>query len=457
MNANEKNNIKRCLTCPIGHRIIEDFFNLYPILTKKLSKKHLSTDETENKDHYIESISSTLMLSKPYEDNENLISTLALSKKLLSKEVTQKQYKNLDNLCCFYALNNILYPLKLLLQESDPENKTTKKDSNAYYYQIPAELPKKAIDILLIMEEVLEENNQSLESELTSDEEQWSKIFREEAQLDQIKELYHKLHNILQSYCTIPDGGLKYKFCGTMYSVSNKLGYKCRDCYFEDFQKYISAIQSYHNISDDLECLTPDYVKIAQRYLVEAPKKFGAVVSKVMDYQGLTSQKVAKLWNDPKKRASTINGYKENDTHELSDTELNVFLKILLVSEDMLTTGTGKVFGNWNHFIDIPTGSDDLKILQEHYKTKSVSILKNSINNDILHYICNTDDFASMVTANSDSFYEENVCLYSYEVDSEIYYDYQAMYDDLLHSEEFDVLLSVLKKLQSKEEKTNHD
>lgn len=206
-----------------------------------------------------------------------------------------------------------------------------------------------------------------------------------------------------------------------------------------------------HSVEDNLIDFSPNYKQIVQQYLINSPKQFGAVLSRIMDIQGLTSQKIVKMWSD-KEYASKVDRLKKDRNHQLSDLELSSLLKILLVSEDVLKTGSGKIFGNWNDILKTPKESEDWEILQNAYNTTKAKSIKQEINKDICNIINHYDDVYSMVKDNPSFFYEDDICVYLCENNDESYYDYQAMCEDLLHPEEFDTLLSILEQQQALQE-----
>lgn len=440
MDAKKMINMKRCLNCPVGHRVIGDFFDLYPLFVKQQKENHRATaDEMNDIDDYISSISTTLMLPVPKSNNLDVIISLADSPKKLTKSIEKASLSNRDNECCLYALNSILYPIKVIL--------ATEKENNYIGDQIKEELSKIAIDVMLMMNEVLEDNNIFVDVELTAEEKMWTKVYRDSLSVGQAKKVFLKLRSILTKYCLAPKDHIRYTYCAPMYSdKATEIEYDgkmYRDCQSEGFIDYINSIKAHYSIDNDWNDLTSDSVRIIQQYLVDSPKRFGALLSRVMNYQGLTSQKIVKLW-DSKNSASAVDRLKKDVKHELSESELSSLLRILLVSAEVLKTGNGKIYGNWNDVLETPRDSEDWEKLQKAYNTDKVTELNQGINEDISKFIHNYNDVASMVHDNSDFFTEDSYNVYSNEQD----YDYQAMYDDMLEPHSYHVLLSVLKKIQ---------
>ena len=163
-----------------------------------------------------------------------------------------------------------------------------------------------------------------------------------------------------------------------------------------------------------------------------------------MDYQGLTSQKIVKIWN-VKKNASAVDRLKKDVKHELTETELSLLLRILLVSKNVLKNGNGKIYGNWNDILETPRDSEDWTMLQKAYNSDKFTELTQEVNNDISKFISQYKDVESMAKENTNFFTENS---YSVYFDEDQGYDYQAMYDDMLEPNSYQILLSVLKKLQ---------
>lgn len=291
MEANNKEKIKRCLTCPVGHRVIGDFFSLYPVWVGQQKERHKATDDENDYIHSLaSSISSTLLLHSTPSNNLDFIISFAESSKKFDKNIKKSNLANIDNSCCLYALNNILYPIKVILEEQTDFIGDSIRD----------ELSKKGIDIILIMNEVLEDNALFTDFDLTTEEKRWTKEYRGSLSLEQAKEIYKKLRAILSKYCLTSDKNIKYKYCNPIYSdKTTEIEYKgqvYRSCQSEDFEKYINSIKSYYSIDSDWKGLTDNNVRIIQQYLIDSPKRFGALLTRVMDYQGLTSQKIVKIW-----------------------------------------------------------------------------------------------------------------------------------------------------------------
>lgn len=439
MEANNKEKIKRCLTCPVGHRVIGDFFSLYPVWVGQQKERHKATDDENDYIHSLaSSISSTLLLHSTPSNNLDFIISFAESYKKFDKNIKKSNLAHIDNSCCLYALNNILYPIKVILEEQTDYNGESIRD----------ELSKKAIDIILIMNEVLEDNALFTDFDLTTEEKRWTKEYRGSLSLEQAKEIYKKLRAILSKYCLTPEKNIKYKYCNPIYSnKTTEIEYKgqvYRSCQSEDFEKYINSIKSYYSIDSDWKGLTDNNVRIIQQYLIDSPKRFGALLTRVMDYQGLTSQKIVKIWN-VKKNASAVDRLKKDVKHELTETELSLLLRILLVSKNVLKNGNGKIYGNWNDILETPRDSEDWTMLQKAYNSDKFTELTQEVNNDISKFISQYKDVESMAKENTNFFTENS---YSVYFDEDQGYDYQAMYDDMLEPNSYQILLSVLKKLQ---------
>jgi hypothetical protein len=59
------------------------------------------------------------------------------------------------------------------------------------------------------------------------------------------------------------------------------------------------------------------------------------------------------------------------------------------------------------------------------------------------------NDLNKMISENPEFFCEEDFCVFTHEKDGEEYFDYELMYENLIHPEDFDTLLSVLEELQA--------
>lgn len=132
-----------------------------------------------------------------------------------------------------------------------------------------------------------------------------------------------------------------------------------------------------------------------------------------------------------------------------------------MVSENVFTCGIGKSYGTWkiainenkneqfkNHLLT----DEDINTQNKAKQIKTPYIVREKIFNKIKEFIEQTDDnFNKMISENPEFFCEEDICLFTYEKDGKEYYDYELMYKNLLHPEDFDTLLSVLEELQAQE------
>ena len=104
-------------------------------------------------------------------------------------------------------------------------------------------------------------------------------------------------------------------------------------------------------------------------------------------------------------------------------------------------------------FKDALLTSDDMKEIE---KTKISSHKRPSFKTkeriyDRIRTFINPseNDLNKMISENPEFFCEEDFCVFTHEKDGEEYFDYELMYENLIHPEDFDTLLSVLEELQA--------
>lgn len=240
--------------------------------------------------------------------------------------------------------------------------------------------------------------------------------------------------------------------------------------------------------------LCVDSRTIMENYMQNAPKKFGDSLRRVMEMQRMSDTDVAKLI-DVKMRSGDIKALKDTEKPTLPEENITKICRALLVSEDVLYKGVGKIYGNWMNLLDdegkrivkekagemdirikVMNKSDDKgkriaeekaeemnvpikvmnksddegkKIVEKKAGEKDIQIklmnkteIKNFIRSKIKNFIeMNDEDFQGLIEEHPDLFQETECCLYE---DDECF-------DSLLNQAEAYALLEVLEKLERSE------
>lgn len=479
-----KNNSFNCISCPIAHTFLSEYIS---ILRTKEAKKN-SSEEIKNSKNKVRSSIEKLsnLFSISFDEMRNLLSDNRYQEEL-EIAITSN---NFIKIFCLNRITSIIPMVDKLLSHSQ------KPASDL------SSLNKESIKLLIEIENFLNENDIEMYNEpLTSEEKDWSDTFLKSIGLiknsttnryyskedlteeneENAETAFYKFYDLIDRYadCNINNSQhiLRYKHCDESYknnallkNVSIKQFNNCQ----EDLlvKKEISKQEIVRNkINNILNYETTILSKIMCNYLKRAKKKPKYIIDSLMNLQRITDTDIAILLFENSEEKTNVRKWhkRNNSTEELpkqAKLHLKELAKIFLVSEDVLSCGTGKIYGNWKIALDenknsnsnfqnqLLTSEDikELKKIEIPQHRRPASKTRKQIYVRIRNFINQTDDnFKIMISENPEFFYEEDICLFTYEEDGEEYYDYDLMYENLLHPEDFDTLLSVLEELQSKE------
>lgn len=335
---------------------------------------------------------------------------------------------------------------------------------------------KDDIKLFVKLEKFLKRNNIVPKNPLTKDEKSWSDdfmnlIYENE---DVAEDTYYKFSDLIDDYVTPPSNISKYDCCDKIYKNNSLLSDKsideftnCIDRLNEPFKEELQKQTRINKINEILNHESNILKSIMCRYLEKAEKNQKKILDFLMKKQGITDTNIAIiLYKDPNKKTEIENWHKikDNSTELPPKAKLHLqeLLNILLVSEDVLRCGTGKIYGNWKNainenknekFQDALLTSDDMKEIEKTkispHRRPSLKT-KERIYDRIRTFINPSEnDLNKMISENPEFFCEEDFCVFTYEKDGEEYFDYELMCENLLHPEDFDTLLSVLEELQA--------
>lgn len=335
---------------------------------------------------------------------------------------------------------------------------------------------KDDIKLFVKLEKFLKRNNIVPQNPLTKDEKSWSDdfmnlIYENE---DVAEDTYYKFSDLIDDYVTPPSNISKYDCCDKIYKNNSLLSDKsideftnCIDRLNEPFKEELQKQTRMNKINEILNHESNILKSIMCRYLEKAEKNQKKILDFLMKKQGITDTNIAIiLYKDPNKKTEIENWHKikDNSTELPPKAKLHLqeLLNILLVSEDVLRCGTGKIYGNWKNainenknekFKDALLTSDDMKEIEKTkispHRRPSLKT-KERIYDRIRTFINPSEnDLNKMISENPEFFCEEDFCVFTYEKDGEEYFDYELMCENLLHPEDFDTLLSVLEELQA--------
>lgn len=466
--------IKKCIACPVAHKFLSEYYKFYRF------DKERSTHKSKNKKELDNNIKSSVdKLAKILQIKSNYKLFVEISKdemniNLSQKENTERNLKYNTKVACVKNLNLIISSLRVLFYD----NKNPIKALSLF--------KKDDIILLEFIEEFLTKNNFEIDDKLTDDEKNWTKkylitlgINNNDEILDieseKAKKTYQKFAHILNVYCEKAIEKVSYSYCNYIYKNSvalNNVDIKqLGDCGRLYFSSVVNSLPKYgtNGIKRIIDNSTSTKRYIICKYLEKAKKYPKHIIDSLMKKQRITDTDIAiLLFNNADKKADIESWHKtEHKDRELpkqAKLHIKELAKIFLVSEDVLSCGTGKIYGNWKialdesrnkQFQDELLTADDIKELEKieipQHRRPSLKV-KEQIYNRIRTFInLNENDFNKMISENPDFFSEEDFCLFTYEKDGKEYYDYDLMYENLLHPEDFDTLLSVLEELQAQE------
>lgn len=457
MNVDDRK-IERCIKCPIANEVINNYFLFY--------SHYLIPDRD---DEYIESsinqISDTLgILGTPEQKLEyiDIIGNPQMTQATVYKEI-HNLTKNKD---CVENIHNIIFPIKAFFQ--DKEQFLVEDFSNNF--------SKQCIKVLYMIQSFLYKYKHELPDDNPKAE--INNMYKEcknaidSKNKKKIREIYREHNNTLRDYCIRFAGQIEFEYCKPSYTQYSNL----KNCQSEMFLDYLKIIKpskiSDNDLYNRINKLKEAYKTKLIEYLFKAPKNAGNILTYVIDYQDLTEQEIANVWNEvndtkkddtKEKTADTIKKLKKAKTNKISDSELEVLAKILLVSKDVLECGNGKIYGSFgtaltplrNDVYEEKQKERYILELQEKYHTKSKTKLRKEVINRIAEMIKSDDEnFYQEMKKHKDIFCEEDFCVFTCEDEDthDICYDFGAMYENLLKPEIFDTLLTVLEELQAQEQ-----
>lgn len=457
----EKNNLEMCISCPIAHIFISEYRKI-----KNYTKEEKKTISKNDKKEYkikieisVKKLSQLLGIKL-----KNMSSIIAYIMKRKSEFEMGTTTNILSKMCCINCITSIIDCFDTISENS--ESLVT----NLRLFD------KDDIKLFVKLEKFLKRNNIVPQNPLTKDEKSWSDdfmnlIYENE---DVAEDTYYKFSDLIDDYVTPPSNISKYDCCDKIYKNNSLLSDKsideftnCIDRLNEPFKEELQKQTRMNKINEILNHESNILKSIMCRYLEKAEKNQKKILDFLMKKQGITDTNIAIiLYKDPNKKTEIENWHKikDNSTELPPKAKLHLqeLLNILLVSEDVLRCGTGKIYGNWENainenknekFKDALLTSDDMKEIEKTkispHRRPSLKT-KERIYDRIRTFINPSEnDLNKMISENPEFFCEEDFCVFTYEKDGEEYFDYELMCENLLHPEDFDTLLSVLEELQA--------
>lgn len=403
----KKRQIKKCLNCKIGTEVISDYGYIYDLKQKENLTGKFSPEDDESE--IINNLSNSL----------NLNGTIKEKYKLLKKLSENSCFSNDEpNIC----LENLQHIISSIYDIYDTEETDLTSKSSLFYY------------ILEIMNEINKSNKQeSKKGERAFKYKNSKKKLEDEDTYKKI--ICDGLHDIMEKYS--PSHKQTYEInhqgeCfGKLFSEDvqkHYLGVKAKDK--ANFDKK-EVFQRINNLCDKAQ-------KIILCFIRNAPKRFGYNLQMVMDTQHMTEQDISVLTGIG---VSAIQSWEIADTPQKNPKNITLLCRALLVSEDVLFKGQGKIYGNWKELFEGDTFKEIQNAISDSKKKKSgKNEAKTFIRNNIKKCInLGNEEFQYLISSTPDLFCEKDFSIFANE---------EACYEYLIHKEEVHILLEILEETE---------
>lgn len=411
MSAIFEERIKKCLCCPICHKTLRLFLLSDSVWRRPSEDISLS----ENDMKVIKSLGNLLQLNGSIEEQWKTLYNLTLRPKTKVKDERKREDSQEDETDCLNILNRILFELKSL-----------------YLYKKPS-LSQLENSIMNEVRNIISgtgtENGLDMKS----------------------------IRGQFKYYCQLNTKDrpkLQYRYCSQTYqdvlkgTDIEKL-YDCQAAYFFEVSKQLPPGKDetkFINAMFSLESETP-FWEICEKYLRYAPKHFGRNLELVMKRQGITANDVSSIMEE--KSPSGITALCKCKTPKRDKEYIHRLAKCLLVSDEVLISGTGKSYGTWKNVLS----EEGLNTIKEHEGKQTLRSAEIWIRDQIRDWI-NDSDFENLIANSPEFFAEQPFCAYDMESDEDDWIA-ESMRKNLLHPEEFDLLVQILLDYNQKN-KDNH-
>lgn len=400
MSAILEERIKRCLYCPICHKTLRLYFLSDNVWRRPSEDISLS----ENDMKVMKSLGNLLQLNGSMEERWESLCNLTLRPKTNirgKRKIGDSQESETD---CLNILNRILFELKSLY--------LYKKSSSS---QIENNIMNEVRNII---------SGTGTENDLD------------------VKDIRGQF----KYYCQLNTKDrpkLQYRYCSQKYQnvlkdTDIKKLYDCQAAYFFEVSKQLPPRKDETKLINAMlfvESETP-FWEICEKYLRYAPKHFGRNLMLVMERQGMSANDVSSIMQE--KSPNGITALCECKTPKRDKEYIHRLAKCLLVSDEVLISGTGKSYGTWENVLS----AEGLNAIKEHEGKQTLRSAEIWTRKQIQDWI-NDSDFENLIANNPEFFAEQPFCAYDMESDEEVPMA-EFMRKNLLHPEEFDLLVQIL-------------
>lgn len=383
-----KKQIKKCLNCRIGVRIIADYRNMIAIT---------NLNDESNKE-VIEDMSEDLQIKGNIKEKYEIL------KRLYSRNFFDETETNI----CLINLQRIIFAIRDLYRDNNDDDIIFTQNYFSY--------------ILSVMDE---SNKTKLKNYDDGKSGEALKLLSQSKSCGGLKsEVASGIRYIFNRFC--------YPKSSESYAINVK-----DECIRKIFFEYADALpdSSIGNNKKEFfqraKKLSTDLRDILFDYLCYAPKKFGYNLQFIMNKHNMTEQDVATLIGVT---ASSIQTLKTCNTPKRDKNTIELLCRVLGVSKDVLYKGIGTTYGSWKELFT----DENLKEIREKEKlknkTEAISFVRKQI-----HRLSTLDEtsFKEMLSEYPEFFAEEEICTCC---------ELEECFDILLHKEDAYALLEILEK-----------
>ena len=204
----------------------------------------------------------------------------------------------------------------------------------------------------------------------------------------------------------------------------------------EDFQNRQKCQNDFDVLSAKVAGLSVLFQTIVWDFIKYAPKRFGNILSMVMNLQEMNETDIARLLDIKPNR---VQAFQKNIEPPKDKDTILLLSRTLLVSEDVLSCGYGHRYGNWNSLFRKEEIEDFIEKGKELKLTNAIEV-KNWLRRNI-------HKFTEMKQGEFEKFVEENSPKFFCTEEINIFKDIKSAYEELLDKKAVYTLLDVLIRL----------
>lgn len=438
--------IKRCLACPFANQIISDyyiFYQEYKIYDLEIKNGKRKKDKKLPEEITLPAcnIYTALQVKGSPEEKIKYLISLA-NDKLKDEYILDGLEDNGATTACVFTLHKIFANLKIIFEGKLEDIEILNKQNE---------------NVINIVNSFLKEQGII--------KREFNLYYDEKLNQEGYKAKWNDYNKIVCAYTSASPKNLKFKYINPLLIkyVSDK-DIHCEELINCEPQLFLDNLENYCPntfIAYRINSLNETYLEIIQKFMFDVPKKLTYTLSCLKILQNLSYKEIGELlWNKKEITARPIQSYCENENRNVPDEEIKRLAKILLVSEDVLRKGYGKIYADWDEILG---QQETLKILNEILKeenkteqstskTDKIRLLLNQSEENLDKIIKPHEEDINLYLRkfSEEELKDEYVTTENIDEHLKYYYDYEKILQTAKHPEEIYVLISVLEELQAK-------